>query len=52
MQILHNHKKNAHLNTLERYYINAEYADSNHLNDNHTIVLNAIFDNLLKTHSP
>jgi hypothetical protein len=48
MQILHNHKKSAHLNTLKRYYINAEYtyADNNHLNDNHTIFPNDIFDTL------
>ena len=52
MQVLQNHKKSAHLNTLERYYINAKYANNNHLNDSHTIVLNAIFDTLLKAHSP
>jgi len=48
VQILHNHKKSAHLKTLERYHINAEYANNNHLNDSHTIVPNAIFDTLLK----
>ena len=52
MQILHNLKKSAHLNTLERYYIHAEYADNSHLNDSHTIFHNAIFDTLLKTYSP
>jgi len=52
MQILHNHKKSAHLNTLERYYINVEYADNQDLDDNHIIFPNAIFDTLLKTHSP
>jgi len=52
MQVLQNHKKSAHLNTLERYYIHVEYADNNHLNDSYTIFPNAIFDTLLKTHSP
>jgi hypothetical protein len=46
------HKKSARLNTLERYYIHAEYAANDHLNDSHTIFPNAIFDTLLKTHSP
>jgi len=52
MQILHYHKKGAHLNTIEQFYIHAEYASNNHLNDSHTVFPNAIFDTLLKTHHP
>ena len=37
MQILQYLEKSAHLNTLERCYIHAEYADNNHLNDKHRI---------------
>jgi hypothetical protein len=44
MQILHNRKKSTHLNALERYYVNAAYANINHFHDSHTIVPNAIFD--------
>ena len=39
MQILHYHKKGAHLNAVDRYHIYAEYA-ANNLNDNHTIFPN------------
>ena len=49
MQVLQYHKKGAHLNTIERYYIHAEYA-ANHLNDSHTVFPNAVFDTILKTH--
>jgi hypothetical protein len=52
MQILHYHKKGAHLNTLERFQIHTEFATNNHLNENQTIYPNAIFDTLLKTHWP
>jgi len=52
MQILQYHKKGAHLNTLEWYYIHAGYASNNHLNDSNTIFPNAIFDTLLQTHHP
>ena len=52
MQVLQYHKKSAQLNTLERYYIHAEYAADNHLNDSNTIFCNAIFDTILKTHCP
>jgi len=48
MQVLHYHRKGAHLNTLERFHIHTESAASNHLNDNHTILPNAIFDTLAK----
>jgi len=41
--------KGPHLNTLERFYIYAEYLNNNHLNDKHTILPNIIFNTLLKT---
>jgi len=44
----HYQKKGAHLNTLERFHIHTESAANNHLNDNHTIFPNAIFDTLAK----
>ena len=49
MQILHHHRKGAHLYTLERFHIHMEAAKDNHLNEGHTIHPNAIFDTLLKT---
>jgi hypothetical protein len=49
MEILQYQKKGAHLNTTECYYIYAEYATDNQLN-NQNIFPNAIFDALLKTH--
>ena len=51
MQSLHHHKK-AHLNTVEKFHIHAEYVANNHLNDNYSIFPNIIFDTLLKTHRP
>jgi hypothetical protein len=50
MQVLHHHKKGAHLNTIERFYIHANYVASNNLNDYHSLFPNIIFDTLLKTH--
>jgi hypothetical protein len=35
-----------------RYHIHAKFAANNHLNDDHTIFPNKIFDTLLKTHQP
>jgi len=54
MQLLHYRIKGAHLNTLERFHIHTEFAANNHLNNNLTILLNAIFDTLAKTnrHKP
>ena len=52
MQILQRHNKGAHLNTIERYYIYAEVTKNNHLNDEHNISPNKIFDALLKPHQP
>jgi len=48
LQVLHYHRKGAHLNTLERFHIHTDTAANNHLNDNHTILPNAIFDTLAK----
>ena len=50
MQVLHYQKKSAHLNTVERYYIHAEFTANNHLNDGQNIFPNAIFYAILKTH--
>jgi len=50
MEILQYQKKGAHLNTVERFYIHAEYTANNHLNDSQNIFPNAIFDTLLATH--
>jgi hypothetical protein len=52
MQMLHYHKKGAHLNTIERFHIHAEFTANNYLNDNQAIFPNAISDTLLNTHQP
>jgi len=52
MQILQYHGKGTHLNTIERYYIYAEFSKNNHLNDEHNISPNKIFDALLKPYQP
>jgi len=52
MQILQRHNKGAHLNTIERYYIYAEFTKDNHLKDEHNISPNKIFDALLEPHQP
>ena len=52
MQVLHYRRKGAQLNTIENFYIRAEFAANNHLNDNQTIFPNTIFDTLLNTHRP
>jgi hypothetical protein len=43
---LHYHKKGAHMNTIERFHIHAEYTENNHWNEEYTIFPNAIFDTL------
>ena len=48
-QILKCHSKGTHLNTIERFYIYAEYVNNNQLNDKHTISPNSIFEALLNT---
>jgi hypothetical protein len=52
MQILQYHDKGTHLNTVERYCIYAEFSKNNHLNDEHFISPNKIFDALLKPSQP
>jgi len=52
MQALKQQNKGSHLNTIERFYIYAEYLNNNHLNDDHTIFPNTIFEALLKPHQP
>jgi len=37
-----------HLNTTERFYIYKEDSMNNHLNDDHTITNNKIFETILK----
>jgi len=49
IHVLQPHYKGPHHNTLERFHIYAEYHNNNHLNDEHSIFPNIIFDNLLKT---
>jgi len=52
MQILHYHSKGTHLNTLEIFHIHAERTANNHINENQTIFVNAIFDSIRKTQNP
>jgi len=52
VQILQYHNKGAHLNTIEQYYIYAEFTKNNHLNDEHNISPNKIFDAPLNHHQP
>jgi hypothetical protein len=52
MQILHCRRKGPHLNAMERFHIHAEAIENNHLNDDHTIFPNAIFDTPLRTNHP
>ena len=47
-QILRHQQKGNHLNTIEKFYIYTEFTNNNHLNDEHTIAPNRIFDALLK----
>jgi len=50
--ILQCQNKGAYLNTIERYYIYAEFTKNNHLNDEHTIFPNKIFEALLMPDQP
>jgi len=52
LQILQYLAKGTHLNRIERYYIYAEFSKNNHLNYEHTISPNKIFEALLKPHQP
>jgi hypothetical protein len=48
MQVIQCHSKGPHLNTIERFHIHTESSTNNHLNEDHTIFPNAIFDVLLR----
>jgi hypothetical protein len=48
MQVLKHQHKGSHLNTVEKFYIYAEFTNNCHLNDEHTIAPNRIFYALLK----
>jgi len=52
MEIVHYHKKGAHLNILEKFHIHIESVKNNHLIDPQTIHPNAIFDALIKPNRP
>jgi len=52
MQILQYWDKETHLNTSQQFFIYAEFSKNNHLNDEHSISPNKIFDALLKPHQP
>jgi hypothetical protein len=43
--------KGPHLNTAERFFIHKEAASGSHLNDEHTISHNRIFDTILRDFS-
>jgi hypothetical protein len=47
MQVVH-HRKGPHLNTMEKFHIYTVYTNGSHLNDEHTIFPNKIFDSLIK----
>jgi len=51
-QILQRQNNGSHLKTIECFHIYAEYLNNNHLNDDHTIFPNMIFEALLKPHQP
>jgi len=53
MQILQYREKGTHLNTIERFFIYAEFSKNNHLNDEQSISRGKkFFDILLKPHQP
>jgi hypothetical protein len=52
MGILKKQRKGPHLNTLERFYIHKEASINNHLNDDHTVIPNRVFDTILKMQCP
>jgi len=52
MQVLQYREKGTHLNTIERFFIYTVFSKNNHLNDEHSISPNKVFDSLLKPHQP
>jgi len=47
MRVLQFQKKGIHLDTIERFHIHRQAAKNNHLNDDHTLSANRIFDTIL-----
>ena len=52
MQIIKWQNKGSHLNTIERFYIYAEYLSNKYLNDDRTIFHNMISETLPKPNRP
>ena len=48
IQVLQVQKKGTHLNTIESFHIHKEAAQNNHLNNDHTIMVNRIFHTILQ----
>jgi hypothetical protein len=48
MRVLRLQKKGTHLDTIERFHIHRQAAKSHHLNDDHTLSANKIFDTILR----
>jgi hypothetical protein len=47
MRLLNFQRKGIHLDTIERFHIHRQAAANNHLNDDHTLSVNSIFDSIL-----
>jgi hypothetical protein len=47
MEVIYLQKKGKHLNKIEKFHIYKEARHNNHLNDDHTITTNKIFDTIL-----
>jgi len=47
MRLLNFQRKGIHLDTIERFHIHRQAATNNHLNDDHTLSVNSIFDSIL-----
>jgi hypothetical protein len=52
MSVLKIQRKGPYLNTLERFYIHKEASLNNHLNDDHIVIPNRVFDTILKMQHP
>ena len=46
-EIMQLHKKDTHLNTLEKFYIQKEFSNNNHLNEEYADNNNQIFNTIL-----
>ena len=47
MRVLQFQKKGIHLDSIQRFHIHRQAAKNNHLNDDHTLSANRIFDSIL-----